>query len=61
MYVSRRKRPGAVMPPTQDAERFMALLLHAQSTEHSCIFADYFREMGRRMIKEHIKEAEGSG
>jgi len=50
-----------MMPPTADAERFMALLLHAQSTEHSCIFADYFREMGRRMIKEHIKEAEESG
>jgi len=59
--MSKRKPREAMMPPTADAERFMALLLHAQSTEHSCIFADYFKEMGRRMIKEHIKEAEESG
>ena len=57
----RRKGAEAMMPPTADAERFMALLLHAQSSSHSCIFADYFREMGRRMIKEHIKEEKPSG
>jgi len=50
-----------MMPPTADAERFMALLLHAQSSRHSCIFADYFREMGRRMISEHIPESERGG
>ena len=50
-----------MMPPTADAERFMALLLHAQSCDHKCIFADYFREMGRRMIKEHIKEEKPFG
>jgi len=49
------------MPPTEDAERFMALLLHAQSSKHSCIFADYFREMGQRMIREHIPESEKGG
>jgi len=59
--LSRRKRAEAMMPPTEDAERFMALLLHAQSSSHSCIFADYFREMGRRMIKEHIPESEEGG
>jgi len=61
MYMSRRKRPEAMIPPTRDAERFMALLLHAQSCDHNCIFAGYFRELGRRMIKEHIKEAEQGG
>jgi len=60
--MSRGKRPEGMMPPTQDAERFMALLLHAQSSDHKCIFADYFREMGKRMIREHIKEeGESSG
>jgi len=49
------------MPASADAERFMALLLYAQSSEHRCIFADYFREMGRRMIKEHVREVEESG
>jgi len=58
--VSSRSREKAMMPPTADAERFMALLLHAQSSDHKCIFADYFREMGKRMIKEHIKEEQPS-
>jgi len=54
--MSKRRVREAVMPPTTDAERFMALLLYAQSTNHRCIFADYFRELGQRMIKDHVKE-----
>jgi len=59
--MSRRKRPEAMLPASMEAERFMALLLHAQSSKHRCIFADYFRELGRRMIREHITEAEEGG
>jgi len=56
--MSKRKRGGAMMPPPADAERVMARLLYAQSSSHSCIFAGYFRELGRRMIREHVVEAE---
>jgi len=42
-----------------DAEEFMALLLHAQSNPCECVFAKYFRELGKRMVKRHIRSGEG--
>jgi len=40
-----------------EAEEFMALLLAAQNTEHVCVWCSYFKKMGDRMVKQHVKEA----
>jgi len=40
----------------EEAEEFMALLLAAQSSEHECSWVAYFKKMGDRMVKEHVKE-----
>jgi len=53
--LSRSKR-SVSMPGQVDAEEFMALLLHAQSNPCNCVFAEYFKKLGERMVKQHIKE-----
>jgi len=58
--MSKRSRPPTIAP-TVDPEEFMALLLHAQSSPCSCVFAQYFRKLGERMVEQHIKEAKPSG
>ena len=40
----------------EEAEEFMALMLAAQKTEHSCSWADYFKKMGNRMVEQYVKE-----
>lgn len=34
--------PSQSLPP-EEAEEFMALLLEAQSSNHECVFCDYFK------------------
>jgi len=46
------------MPAAVDAEEFMALLLHAQTNPCECVFAKYFRKLGERMVKQHIRGGE---
>ena len=53
--MSKRSGPQPIAP-TVDPEEFMALLLHAQSNPCDCAFARYFRKLGERMVKQHIKE-----
>jgi len=59
--LSGKEKTGQVLgSPTDLGERFIAILLHAQRTRHKCVFADYLREMGRRIEEEYIrKEEEG--
>jgi len=45
-----------MMQPQPEAERFMAILLWSQSSTCNCPAARYFREMGKRMVAEHVKE-----
>jgi len=40
----------------EEAEEFMALLLAAQNTDHVCSWCAYFKKMGDRMVKTHVKE-----
>lgn len=40
----------------EEAEEFMALLIAAQSTDHDCVWCAYFKKMGDRMVKTHVKE-----
>jgi len=59
--MSKRRRAEAVMGPPEAAEEFMALLLWAQTSECGCPAATYFKKMGRRLVKQHITEAEEGG
>jgi hypothetical protein len=59
-----KKVAAQAPPPTMapEAEEFMALLLYAQKEPCNCIFAQYFKRMGERLIRTHIKkEGESSG
>jgi len=58
--MSKRSRPPAIAP-TVDPEEFMALLLQAQRSPCSCVFAQYFRKLGEYMVEHYIKEAKPSG
>ena len=53
--MSKGSRPPAIAP-TVDPEEFMALLLHAQTNPCTCVFAKYFKKLGERMVKQHVKE-----
>lgn len=39
-----------------DAEEFMALLLAAQKDEHDCIWSQYFKKLGDRMVGQYVKK-----
>jgi len=54
--MSKRKVEAALMPPSREAEEFIAILLWAQTSTCTCPAASYFRKMGKRMVKEHVKE-----
>ena len=51
-----KRRPAQAIAPTVDPEEFMALLLHAQTNPCRCVFAKYFKKLGARMVKQHVKE-----
>ena len=53
--MSKASRPPTIAPAV-DPEEFMALLLHAQANPCDCVFARYFKKLGERMVKQHIKE-----
>jgi len=55
--MSSEKRTGLPSGGTpEEAEEFMALLIAAQSSEHECSWIAYFKKMGDRMVKTHVKE-----
>jgi len=55
--LSRSKLKPSI-PAALEAEEFMALLLHAQSNPCECVFAQYFKRIGERMVKQHIRSGE---
>jgi len=48
--------PSAGTP--EEGEEFMALLLAAQKSGHECIWVDYFRKLGDRMMNQYVKDGE---
>jgi len=61
MSGKKRKRIEAMLPSEEAGERFMAVMLWAQSSDCDCEACRYFREMAANLIAKHIKEAEKHG
>jgi len=47
---------GGMRMPAEEAEEFMALLMEAQTGNHTCIFAEYFRKIGNRMKSKYVQK-----
>jgi len=56
-----RKKIESMLPSEEAGERFMAVMLWAQSSSCTCQACQYFREMAANLIRKHIKEAEKRG
>jgi len=54
---AKKKRIESMLPSEEAGERFMAVMLWAQSSSCTCQACQYFREMAANLISKHIREA----
>jgi len=53
-----KKRIDSMLPSEEAGERFMAVMLWAQSSDCNCKACQYFRELAARLINKHIGKGE---